>query len=697
VLHHFGGGNDGANLQAGILVGSDGMLYGATRAGGLLGSGTLFKLNTDGSGYSAFYSFSGPDDGVDARGTLIEVSNRLYGTTSLGGGSAHGTVFGVNKDGSGFLLLRSFAGAPTDGFDSWAGLLSGTDGALYGTTRQGGSASQGIIFKVNPNGSGYEVLHHFGGAGDGQQPWARVLEETDGKLYGTARNGGTHINGTLFRLNKDGGGYETLHHFDGGIGEGYRPEGMLIRASDGRLYGTTRLGGRANIGSIYTIQPDGSAFATTHSFSVSGGDGRESYSRLLAASDGYLYGTALNGGAFEGGIIFKVHKDGSDYQLLHSFDFDSGDGINPYEGLIEGSDGVLYGATRYGGSSMDAGTIFKLNKDGSGYNVLHRFSDVAGTGKWPVAGVIEASDGRLYGRTLNGGLADGGTVFRIDRNGSNFTVLRDSPLPEGNRFYAYTGLIEGSDGTLYGSSSFGGDHDAGTVFKLNKDGSDYTVLHHFDTIATDGSYPEGSVIEAGDGRLYGTTSFGGQTDSGVLFRINKDGSGYTILREFNTANKGANYPVGDLHEGPGGTLFGVTYFGGADDSGTIYMINRDGSGFTVLHSFVDAARAGQNPDATLIRGPDGGLYGTAVFGGLHGCGSIFRIAPITLAVMTEASGNRLHIGGTAGQRYAIERSGVLPATWVQIGTADNVAGTADYLDASAGVGPSFYRCRLLLP
>jgi uncharacterized repeat protein (TIGR03803 family) len=176
VLHHFGGGNDGANLQAGILVGSDGMLYGATRAGGLLGSGTLFKLNTDGSGYSAFYSFSGPDDGVDARGTLIEVSNRLYGTTSLGGGSAHGTVFGVNKDGSGFLLLRSFAGAPTDGFDSWAGLLSGTDGALYGTTRQGGSASQGIIFKVNPNGSGYEVLHHFGGAGDGQQPWARLLE-----------------------------------------------------------------------------------------------------------------------------------------------------------------------------------------------------------------------------------------------------------------------------------------------------------------------------------------------------------------------------------------------------------------------------------------------------------------------------------------------------------------------------------------
>src|SRR5213075_2967637 len=107
--------------------------------------------------------------------------------------------------------------------------------------------------------------------------------------------------------------------------------------------------------------------------SVCGGDGSETSSRLLAATDGYLYGTTLKGGAYEFGAIFKVRLNGSDYRLLHSFGFAANDGINPYEGLSEGSDGVLYGATRYGGGA-DAGTIFNLNKDGSGYNVIHRFT-----------------------------------------------------------------------------------------------------------------------------------------------------------------------------------------------------------------------------------------------------------------------------------------------------------------------------------
>ena len=155
--------------------------------------------------------------------------------------------------------------------------------------------------------------------------------------------------------------------------------------------------------------------------------------------------------------------------------------------------------------------------------------------------------------------------------------------------------------------------------------------------------------------------------------------------------------MGDLHEGPGGTLFGATYFGGADDSGTLYVINRDGSGFAILHSFLDSQRAGQNPDATLIRGPDGGLYGTAVFGGRYGCGSIFRIAPITLTVAKEISGYRVRITGTVGQRYAIERAVNSLSGWLEIGNADNATGVAEFLDASGDTGQKFYRCRLLLP
>ena len=356
---------------------------------------------------------------------------------------------------------------------------------------------------------------------------------------------------------------------------------------------------------------------------------------------------------------------------------------------------MLYGATRYGGG-VDAGTIFKLNKDGSTYNVIHRFTGATGTGSLPTAGVIEGSDGRLYGRTLKGGGSDGATIFRLNRDGTDFMILYDSAVSGGNQFYAYSGLIEGSDGRLYGNSSGDGDHAAGTVFSLNNNGSGYVVLHHFDT-SGDGNYPEGGVIEASDGRLYGTTSYGGAFDSGVLFRIDKNGSGYSILHQFNSATNDAYYPLGDLHEGPGGMLFGVTYFGGSDDSGTVYIIDRDGGGFVILHSFLDSQRAGQNPNATLIRGPDGGLYGTAVYGATYGCGSIFRIAPITLTIVKEISGYRVRITGTMGQRYAIERTGALPSGWMEIGNAENMTGTAEFLDTSGDNVQKFYRCRLTLP
>jgi uncharacterized repeat protein (TIGR03803 family) len=698
VLHHFGSiANDGVNLHAGILVGSEGILYGATRMGGQWGSGTLFKMNSDGSNYSVLYNFSGSNDGAQPRGTLIEISNRLYGTASNSGDGSGGVVFAVNKDGSDFAVLHAFAGSPADGSNAWDSLLRGSDGALYGTTTAGGSAGKGIIFKVNTDGSGYDVLHHFGGSNDGQEPWAGLLEGADGKLYGVANTGGSHLNGTFFRLDKNGNNYESLRDFDGGIGEGYRPQGTLIRGSDGSLYGTTREGGRGNMGTVYKLQPDGSSFATLYNFSSWGGDGSLSTSRLLQASDGYLYGTTLDGGLFEYGVVFKMRHDGSNYRILHNFRSDADDAINPYEGLTEGVDGVLYGATRYGGGTNDAGTIFKLNKDGSGYSVIHRFTRTLGTGSFPAAGVTVATDGKLYGRTMAGGASDGATVFRLNRDGSNFQILHEAPLDGGNRFYAYTGLIEASDGRLYANSLGDGEKDGGAVICLDKDGGNFTALHHFDASGPDGKWPEGGVIEASDGKLYGTTSAGGNFDSGALFRINKDGTGYSILHHFNSPNHDAYYPVGDLHEGPGGTLFGITYFGGSDDSGAIYMIDRSGAGFAIVHNFVDAQRVGVNPNATLIRGSDGGIYGSAVYGGTYGCGSIFRLVPISLSVANETSGYRIRITGKAGQRYAIDRASADLSAWLEIGQAQNQNGIAEFLDPSNADNQQFYRCRLNLP
>lgn len=688
VLHHFGAiTNDGRSPLAGITIGSEGKLYGVTQFGVRDGGGAaVFTLNTDGSGYTVIHDLG---DHRNPLGTLVEISNRLYGTSYAGGANGKGTVFRVNKDGSDLVVLHSFQGAPNDGSGSSAGLLVGSDGAVYGTSLFGGTADRGTVFKMNLDGSGYRVLRHFGGSGDGLYPRSSLAEHTNGKIYGTARAGGATKDGVAFRMNKDGSGYEVLHHFNPDTGDGDGPEGTLLCASDGALYGTTRAGGAQQSGSIsqgagtiFKFEPDGSGYATLRSFLYCGGDGGESGAPLLSASDGYLYSTTRSGGAYDFGVIYKVRRDGSGYQILHQFDYYSGYDLE----LIEGSDGILYGTTRYGGGAR-AGTIFKLNKDGSGYTIVHRFEDIPGAVWYRAGSVMEGSDGKLYGRRVSDGISGGFTIFSINRDGSDFETLHHAPMLNNSSIHDSPNLIEGSDGALYGTGYANGNHQAGSVFKINKDGTGYTVLHHFNYDNGDGNNPEGGVIEGGDGKLYGTTTYGGALDFGIVFRIDKDGSGYTVLRDFDEPT----HPVGNLHEGPGGVLYGVTY------AGTLYMINRDGSGFAVLHGFTGRPN-GLYPKTSVVRGPDRGIYGTTIMGGSLGCGCIYRIAPISLAISKETPGYRLHITGVAGQHYAIERADSLSSGsgWAQIGTADNLTGTVEFLDSTPN-GQKFYRCRLLLP
>src|SRR6185369_6562219 len=484
-----------------LLEGSDHMLYCTARAGGADNLGTLFRVQKDGSSFEVLHNFSGlSGDGKTPFAGLIEARDgALYGTTHAGGDANAGVVFKLNRDGSGFALLHSFTAA-TDGQGPSARLIEASDGVLYGTARDGGTAGFGTVFKVSRDGNNFTAIHHFGQSGDGQNPYGGLVEESDGTLLGTTRNGGTAINGTVFKLDKNGAGYTVLHHFDGGLGDGYRPEGGVVRGPDGGLYGTTRLGGRANIGSIFKLNIDGTGYTRLRSFTFNGNDAMRPYASVLEGGDGTLYGMTTEGGAYEFGAVFKLNKAGSGYTILHNFDPDTDDGINPFGGLIEGSDGAMYGATSYGGGA-DLGTIFKINSDGTGYSVLHRFTNAPGTGSYPIAGVLEGSDGMLYGRTISGGEGDGAAIFRLNKNGTGFAVVHSFSLAGGNRFDPYSNLIEGSDGALFGTSYEDGSDKAGTIFKLNKDGSDFTLLHTFLLSGGDGSYPESGLLEGSDGVL----------------------------------------------------------------------------------------------------------------------------------------------------------------------------------------------------
>ncbi len=365
------------------------------------------------------------------------------------------------------------------------------------------------------------IVHNFVGS-DGASPASGLIHPSDGNLYGTTAGGGTNCSpaggcGTVFKITP-GGTLTTLHSFAGPPGEGREPWAGLIQGSDGNFYGTTAEGG-ANIcgvvecGTVFKITPNGT-LTVLHNFA--GGDGASPYSGLVQASDGNFYGTTQNGGLndciYGCGIVFKITPDGT-LTVLHSFE--RSDGGGPSAGLVQGSDGNLYGATFYGGADND-GTVFKITPDGT-LTTLHSFMGPPGDGANPGAGLIQASDGNFYGTTFAGGANCSpygcGTVFKMTPSGT-LTVLHSFAGSDGANPGAV--LMQASDGNFYGTTAYGGANNFGTVFKITPDGT-LTTLHSL--AESDGQYPASGLVQLSGGNFYGTGYDGGVDNKGTIFRV----------------------------------------------------------------------------------------------------------------------------------------------------------------------------------
>jgi uncharacterized repeat protein (TIGR03803 family) len=403
--------------------------------------------------------------------TLIVTLSNPGGGAVLGAqGSA--VTYIVNGQLLSFALLYGFGGT-TGAFPESRATL-GSDGALYGTAPQGGAKGDGVVFKIEKDGSGFVKLHDFDldDPANGGYPVASLLEGSDGVLYGTTRDGGIHgpdQHGTIFRINKDGTGFVKLHDFQANDpANGSTPLTALVEGSDGILYGTTPLSGASQEGIVYRINKDGSGFVILHDFDIQDpANGSQPWGDLLEGSDGLLYGTTFGGGAGfnRAGTIFRISKNGSGFLKLHDFDRgDPADGDSPYAGLIEGSDGALYGTTSRGGNG-GAGIVFRIQKNGTGFSKLHDFAFGDPTsGSEPYAELVEGSNGALFGTTLLGGPYDSGTVFRVNKDGTGFLTLHDFALSNGG--YPNARLVEGSPGTYYGTAGGGGPKGAGVLFSL---------------------------------------------------------------------------------------------------------------------------------------------------------------------------------------------------------------------------------------
>ena len=356
-----------------------------------------------------------------------------------------------------YLKLLDFTG--TNGQYPYASLIS--DGTfLYGTTNYGGTNDSGVLFKMMPDGSGYNKLIDFTGTLNGRRPRGSLM--FDGVyLYGTTSEGGTNDVGTIFKIKTDGTGYVKLFTFSSASGSGYSPIASLT--SDGIfLYGMTLFGGLNSNGTIFKIKKDGTEFAKILDFAylATGANPCDS----LFFDGAFLYGTTLSGGVNNGhGVVFKVQTDGNGFTKMHDFGA-SNDGKNPRGSLI--SDGTfLYGTTREGGVS-NKGTLFKIGIDGTGYTKLTDFATTGNPGIGPQSSLIfDGTD--IYGMTTQGGANNRGIIFKVLPDGTNFTKLFDFDNNLGPNGSAPLGSLYKYGNILYGMASNGGISDKGTVFSYS--------------------------------------------------------------------------------------------------------------------------------------------------------------------------------------------------------------------------------------
>lgn len=482
----------------------------------------------------------------------------------------------------------------------------------------------------------------------GENPTGKMIIASDGKFYGTTRNGGTNGFGSIYRFDNTSGAITTIASF--GSTAGRYPNGELLDSGDGYLYGTAKQGGLSatndpltaldetlGLGTIFRVKmSDGSITklaqfdgATSGKFPLGG---------LVKVGSRY-YGVASDGGVNSGGTVFKVTPvSGSTNWDLGLFTPLGGtlddpettpvetvpNGKKPWGTLVDSGSGVLLGTTETGGN-IDRGVVFKVPTSGARLgriDLIKHFAGGATDGANPRSGLWKSkADGFFYGTTFAGGTNNLGTVYRLNSLGTTFQMVTNMESLKGSKPQA--SLVEPpvADGFLYGTCSEGGANGVGSVFKVGRDSVGAPInagnVASFNT--TDGRAPLSGLVFATDGLAYGTTDQGGVGGLGGIFRITP---GVSLRSAASFVSTGGANPRAAVSAGPDGVLFGTTFDGGATADGSIFRVTEDGT-YSTVASFSGAD--GANPYAPLIVAADGTIFGSTYKGGSNERGTLFRL------------------------------------------------------------------------
>lgn len=558
----------------GPLVFSGNLLYGVTKTGGAGNFGVLFEVSTTGTWriLGEFTGTAGARPGANpAGGLMLNTDGALYGCTEFGGTNGFGVAFKTTTAASPvFTTLRHFADAT--GSQPSGTLVRGTDGLLYGATANGGTNGLGTVFKISTTGTHTVITNLTGEGGSAAGSALRGgLTLSGSQFHAVTSSGGPGNLGAVFKVTTTGV-YTSL----GAVSPiaGWMPGGAPSVLNSNSLLFPMTSGGTGGGGNVMKVTTSG----TVSVEAALGGTLGSAADGAMVQAGADWYGVAAKGGASARGTMFR-YTPGSGAALVSSF-VTSGGSLS--EGpLAQGLDGLFYGVSREGGASA-RGTIYRITTAGTRTRLVS-FTGTTGAapGAKPRGPMVLAGDGNFYGLAEEGGPNNTGVIFRLT-NAGVYSVV--SAFGATGARTPHGGFAKGADGFLYATTSLGGTADTGCLIRFDPSNNTWETIAGFTGAAgpCPGSLPAGELHITPEGLVYGTTLLGGAADEGVVFRYS-DAGGLRNLIEFSGisgsfpgsagGSDGAGLILsGGVTTGPDGKLYGTAPSGGGQGGGLVYRI-----------------------------------------------------------------------------------------------------------------------------
>ncbi|HCB61073.1 MAG: hypothetical protein A2W93_05760 [Bacteroidetes bacterium GWF2_43_63] len=630
----------------------NGKLYGMTASGGFNNNGVIFEYDQVANIYTRKFNFDGAINGRAPNGSLIKGNNgKLYGMTSMGGVNGSGVLFEFDPVTN--VFVKKFDFSQPMGSYPQGSLLLADNGKMYGMTSQGGG-TLGVLFEYDPNINVYTKKHEFNNT-NGATPIGSLIQAANGKLYGVTTEGGQNDFGVIFEYDILSDSLRPILSMTNALYGQYYVS--MIQASNGKFYGLTTNGGESGEGTIFEFDMSIPQYFCT---SFGYGDGSFPTGTLIEASNGKLYGTTTCSSQTGTGVIFEY--DTSTHQWIKKVEFsEASTGAEPGGALIQDSTGLMYGLTTAGGST-GFGVLFEYDLAN---NTLTKKVDLSSApqGNFPTGAITQASNGKLYGLTYYGGeISDNGVLFEYDMSTGTLTNKHEFSTTSNGQYPYLSALVETSTGKLYGTTSAGGVSASGVIFEYDPLTNIFTKKINFG--GTYGAQPTGKLLIASNGKMYGTTRSGGTNNSGVLYEYDPSTNIITNKLNFSASTSGSE-PYGSLIQATNGKIYGMTSGGITYGNGTFFEYDPATSTFLKKMDF-DGVSKGRIPHGSLLQASNGKLYGMTTAGGAYDHGVLFEYDLLTstftkkLDFDSTSTGKHPYgslIESSNGKLYAITTSG----------------------------------------